>query len=61
MTVYEKFYKYDDRFMIKALSDYLSSDTECDDCPISELCKHNSDIKCYENFEMWLQKEVEDA
>ena len=61
MTVYEKFYKYDDRLMIKALSDYLSSDTECDACPISEFCKNNQDRSCRGVFYRWLKKEVEDA
>lgn len=61
MTVYEKFFKYDDSFMLKALAIYLSSDTECDACPVSELCKENNDLSCRKVFLMWLQKEVEDA
>ena len=61
MTVYEKFYKHDDCFMMKALSEYLSSDTECDDCPVKELCKQHNDISCRGIFHMWLQKEDEHA
>ena len=57
MTVYEKFYKNDDHLMIKALSDYLSSDISCDECQISELCKQNPDYACFAIYKMWLEKE----
>lgn len=57
MTVYEKFYKNDDSFMIKALSDYLSYEVSCDECQISELCKQNPDYACFAIFKMWLEKE----
>ena len=50
MTVYEKFFKYDDIFMLKALAIYLSDDTDCDDCPVSELCKENNDLSCRNVF-----------
>lgn len=57
MTVYEKFFKNDDSFMIRALADYLSSEKSCDECPISELCKQNPDLTCFAIFKMWLEKE----
>ena len=57
MTVYEKLYKNDDRLLIKALSEYLACYTDCEDCPIAKLCTHDNAMKCYERFEMWLQKE----
>lgn len=60
MTRYEKFYKNDDRFMIKALAEYLSSDIECEDCPADEICL-NDNLSCRECFRVWLLKEVEDA
>ena len=60
MTVYEKFYKNDDHYMIAALADHLSSYTDCDVCQLSELCKnHNNELNCKEIFYMWLQKEAD--
>lgn len=61
MTVYEKFYKNDDSFMMKALAYYLSDDTDCDACPISEICKNSNDCSCSVIFYRWLKKEVKDA
>lgn len=60
MTVYEKFYKHDDRYMIAALADHLSYCTDCDVCQISELCKNHNEINCIEVFSMWLQKETDE-
>lgn len=59
MTVYEKFYKHDDRYMIAALADNLSY-TDCDVCQISELCKNHNEMNCKEIFSMWLQKEADE-
>lgn len=61
MTVYEKFYKNDDSFMMKALAYYLSDYTDCDTCPISEICKNHNDFSCSLLVYKWLKKEVTDA